>query len=132
MHENQARLLAAVLASALPGGDDAPVFDEELCRLPEKDRAALVLYYFQGRTGEEAARALRWPVGRFKRRVAAARRHFRARLALRGVPTTAAGLRAFLLSAQARAGSVPAPLIEGTVRAAVGPTAAEPQAAPDT
>jgi hypothetical protein len=132
MHENRARLLAAVLGPPPAGGDIASVFDRELTRLPARYRTALVLCYLQGMTTEEAARRLRRPRASMERRLARVRRLLRARLARRGVPTSAAALGAFLLSAQARAGTVPAPLVEATVRAGVGfakPQAAEQSAA---
>jgi RNA polymerase sigma-70 factor (ECF subfamily) len=116
MHENQARLLAALTAPA-PEDEVGPVLDEELSRLPETCRAALVLCYFQGMTNEEAARRLRQPPHSVKGQLARGRRLLRARLARRGVYTSAAMLAALLVSARSRAGSVPAPLSAAAVGA---------------
>lgn len=58
---------------------------EELARLPEKYRAALVLCDLEGRTHSETARILDWPVGTVKSRQARGRRMIRDRLARRGV-----------------------------------------------
>ena len=44
--------------------------DDEILRLPEKQRAAAVLCLVQGLSHEAAARALGWPLGTFKSRVA--------------------------------------------------------------
>jgi RNA polymerase sigma-70 factor (ECF subfamily) len=116
MHENQARLLAALTAPP-PEGEVGPVLDEELSRLPEPCRAALVLCYLQGMTNEEAGRRMRQPPRSVRGQLARGRRLLRARLARRGVYTSAAMLTAILASARARAGSVPAPLSEAAVRA---------------
>jgi RNA polymerase sigma-70 factor (ECF subfamily) len=96
-----------------------PVLDEELRRLPETYRTALVLCYLQGMTNGEAARRLRRPAESVKRQLARGRRLLRAGLGRRGVATSSAGLAAFLARAQARAGSVPAPLSEATVRSSL-------------
>lgn len=58
---------------------------EELARLPEADRAPLVLCYFEGLTHDEAADRLRWPVGTVRGRLARARGKLRARLTRRGL-----------------------------------------------
>src|SRR5262249_7047902 len=60
------------------------MLDDEVARLPEKFRAPLVLCYFEGRTHEEAARRLAWPVGTVRSRMARARDLLRARLTRRG------------------------------------------------
>ncbi len=56
---------AIVAASRNPvdDADDHRILHEEVSRLPEKHRAAIVLCYFQGLTHEQAAASLRWPVG---------------------------------------------------------------------
>jgi RNA polymerase sigma factor (sigma-70 family) len=57
---------------------------EELQRLPEKHRGPLVLCYFDGRTHEEAARALGIPRGSIAKRIAEALERLRERLRSRG------------------------------------------------
>ena len=58
---------------------------EEVDRLPERYRAPIVLCDLEGRTHEQAARHLGWPVGTIKSRQARARDRLRARLARRGL-----------------------------------------------
>jgi RNA polymerase sigma factor (sigma-70 family) len=87
-HEKQVAELPAV---ADPRATDpawrelGPVLDEELNRLPEKYRAAVVLCYLEGLTNEEAARQLRWPPGTIKTRLARARELLSSRLTHRGL-----------------------------------------------
>ncbi len=95
------------------------VLDEELDRLPERYRRAVVLCYQEGTTTAEAARRLGCPRGTVLSRLAAARAKLRARLVRRGVapailyPVINGGLR-----------DTPAALVAPAVRAAVAGTAA--------
>ena len=68
-----------------PVDDLAGVLLEEVARLPERYRAPVVLCDLEGRTHEQAARALGWPVGTVKSRQARARQRLRDRLTRRGV-----------------------------------------------
>jgi RNA polymerase sigma factor (sigma-70 family) len=61
------------------------VLGEELRRLPEKYRVPLVLCYFDGRTHDEAARAIGLPRGSMSRRISEGLERLRARLHDRGV-----------------------------------------------
>ncbi len=69
-----------------------PVLHEEVDRLPEKYRIPVILSYLEGKTNEEVAELLRWPVGTVKGRLSRARDLLRSRLtqrrpgALGGVP----------------------------------------------
>ena len=64
------------------------VLHEEINRLPERYRAPIVLCDLEGRTHEQAARHLGWPVGTVKSRQARARERLRDRLARRGFAPT--------------------------------------------
>ncbi len=108
-----------------PASDDAPrgvgeelrpLIREEVDRLPARYRDAVVLCYFEGRTHEEAARRLGWPLGTVKGRLARAREQLKVRLERRGVD--AAPLSVGLALSTGRA-TVPALLRTRTVAAAL-------------
>ncbi|WP_422927364.1 sigma-70 family RNA polymerase sigma factor [Singulisphaera sp. PoT] len=88
---------------------------EELGRLPESQRAAVVLCYMEGLTHEEAARYLGWPLGTVKGRLSRARALLRTRLARRGF-----GLTTVTLVACMRPAAVSASLLTETVSVAMG------------
>src|SRR5262249_26461273 len=67
---------------------------EEIDRLPERYRAAVVLCGLEGQTHEEAARRLGWPLGTLKVRLMRGRARLRARLVRRGLAPAAAALAA--------------------------------------
>ena len=97
------------------GADDlVPILHEEIDRLPERYRAPVVLCDLQGRTHEQAARDLGWPVGTVKSRQARARDRLRVRLARRGF---APGLG--LVAGRLLGPSVPKILLDSTTAAAV-------------
>ena len=99
-----------------PVSDLEPLLHEELRRLPAKYRSALILCYFEGRSTEEAARQLGWPIGTLKVRLMRGRRMLRTRLERRGWRASAGALAA-VLSADAMS-AVPAGLLGTTIRAA--------------
>jgi RNA polymerase sigma factor (sigma-70 family) len=69
---------------------------DEVNRLPSNYREAIVLCYFQGRTHEEAAHELGWPVGTVRGRLARARDLLRSRLMRRGIAPASGALVATL------------------------------------
>jgi RNA polymerase sigma factor (sigma-70 family) len=102
------------------------VLDEEVNRLPDRYRLAVVLCYFQGHTKEEAARRLGCPHGTVSTWLARARARLRARLIRRGLGPPA------VLAANGLAGAdVPPPLLAYTLQGML-PTAAYAAAAPGT
>lgn len=64
--------------------DTLQVLDQEMARLPEQYRAPLVLCYLQGRTQDEAAKQLGWPLTTLRGRLDRGRQALRKRLQQRG------------------------------------------------
>ncbi len=83
--EESARSAGPDPSDELAGREIRAMVDDEILRLPEKQQAAAVLGLVQGMTHEGAARALGWPLGTFKTRIAEARATLARRLARRGV-----------------------------------------------
>jgi RNA polymerase sigma factor (sigma-70 family) len=94
------------------------VLREEIERLSEKHRAALVLCDLEGRTHAEAAQLLRCPVGTVSVRVSRGRNLLRARLTRRGVvlPVTIVGATVGSLKT---ASAMPVGLADSTIRVAM-------------
>ena len=65
--------------------DLAGVLHEEIERLPERFRSPLILCDLEGRSHEQAARHLGWPVGTVKSRQSRGRERLRDRLRRRGL-----------------------------------------------
>jgi cobalt-zinc-cadmium efflux system membrane fusion protein len=113
-----AELPAAAAADVAAWRELRPVLDDEINRLPEKYRVAVVLCYLEGRTLEEAARQLGCPRGTVSSRLAGARDRLRGRLARRGLAPTGA-LPALLVPARDGATAAPAALVRATAEAGV-------------
>ncbi len=86
-HEKRVSEIAADATSepAAIVNDWEPVLHEEIARLPARYRVPMVLCELEGRTHEQAARHLGWPVGTVKSRLARGRLRLRDRLIRRGL-----------------------------------------------
>src|SRR5262245_51558613 len=105
-----------------PGGPEAltwdevrAALDEELRRLPEHYRAALVLCYLEGRSRDEAALQLGWSLATLRGRLERGRALLHARLVRRGL-TLSAALVAGALAGDRAAGAAPARLVRQILR----------------
>jgi HlyD family secretion protein len=96
---------------------DAAVHDE-INRLPEKYRAPIVLCDLEGRTHQEAARFLGWPIGTVKSRQSQGRGLLRDRLLRRGMGLAVAEAVAVALRRTAEA-ATPEVVSKSTVCAAM-------------
>jgi RNA polymerase sigma-70 factor (ECF subfamily) len=95
-----------------------PVLHAEVDRLPEKYRLPVILCYLEGKTNEEVAELLHWPVGSVKGRLSRARELLRSRLMRRGLGLSAAFLLTALSQGRVFAEIVPTELVSSTVRLA--------------
>src|SRR5438105_3881400 len=93
------------------------VLDEEMQRLPERYRGALLICYLEGRTRDQAARQLGWSLRTLDRRLERGRELLRRRLTRRGV-TLSAALWAVGSSQNSGTAGVPAMLAAATIKAA--------------
>lgn len=94
------------------------LLDEELGRLPAKYREPLILCYLEGKTNEQAARQLGWPIGSMSRRLTRGRELLRRRLLHRGV-TMPVGMLAAALIEESATAAVPPLLLASTARMAL-------------
>jgi RNA polymerase sigma factor (sigma-70 family) len=99
-------------------GDVERSLHEEIDRLPERNRAPVVLCLLAGLTHEQAARHLGWLVGTVKSRLAHGRERLRSRLLRRGLAPGAVLSGATLAARPARA-AMPEALVTATARLAV-------------
>lgn len=98
------------------------ILDEEVARLPEHQRGAVVLCDLESLPHEEAARRLGCPVGTVESRLSRGRQRLRDRLIRRGLAPTAAALWAE--SARKASASMPVALFKQTCRVATSSPAA--------
>jgi len=132
LRERQVMEMPEPAASAPdPWHDLLPFLDQELSRLPEKYRVAIVVCELEGKTRKEAARQLGVPEGTLAARLARGRAMLAKRLARHGLVVSGATLAAGL-SSHAASANVPVPVVSSTINAAslfaVGQTAAPGQA----
>jgi RNA polymerase sigma factor (sigma-70 family) len=112
----------------MPSSDDAgwndlgDVLHQEIERLPEKYRKAIVLCELEGLTEGQAAQRLEWPIGTVRTRLRRGRERLRSGLLRRGVAPTAVLLGA-VGSSDAASRSVPDLLARSTIEAVVQPAA---------
>jgi len=97
--------------------EDWPELHEEVDRLPEKYREAIVLCYLEGLTTEAAARRLACAQGTILSRLSRGRERLRQQLTRRGL-APAVGLLTAGLSADGAKAAVPAALAHSLVQAA--------------
>lgn len=109
--------IAEAASSEPPDRDLELALHEALDSLPEKYRVPVVLCYLEGRTHDEAAKKLSWPIGSVKGRLSRARTILKTRLERRGV-IVPAGLVLVAFSEQLQA-AVPSLLRESTIEAAI-------------
>ena len=93
------------------------ILDDELARLPERHRAAILLCELEGLSRREAASRLGVSEGTLSSRLARAKTRLRERLMRRGLALSTATLAA-ALAHDAAAVSVPAALADSTIRVA--------------
>jgi RNA polymerase sigma factor (sigma-70 family) len=96
--------------------DLQPLLDQELSRLPDKYRVAIVLCDLEGKTRKEAARQLGVPEGTLAARLARGRVMLAKRLTRHGLAVSGGALGAALAENVASAG-VPASVVSSTIKA---------------
>src|SRR5579871_2674908 len=116
-HETRLVKLPEVEPADITWREVRVVLEEELQRLPKRFQAPLLLCYLEGKTRDEAARALGWSLGTVRGRLERGRELLRLRLTRRGL-TLSTALLASLLTENAVAGTLPATLVVRIVKAA--------------
>jgi RNA polymerase sigma factor (sigma-70 family) len=98
-------------------GDLEPLVDQELARLPDKYRIAMVLCDLEGKTRKEAARELKIPEGTLSSRLTTARVMLARQLARHGIALSG-GTVATMLSQNSASAAVPGSVVSSTIKAA--------------
>jgi RNA polymerase sigma factor (sigma-70 family) len=112
IERNEAELAAC-------GNELRPILHAEVERLPECYRIPVILSYLEGKTNEEVADLLQWPVGTVKGRLSRARDLLRERLSRRGLALSAAFIVTSLCQEKtASAGALSNELVAQTVHLA--------------
>ncbi len=126
-HEQQAATMNAQNAMTEPDdstwNDVRPLLDAALMDLSEKDRRAIALRYFEGRSMHEIGASQGISEDAARQRLWRATERLRARLTARGVTPTAGGLASVLACNLIHA--APATLANATTRAALSAAAAK-------
>ena len=100
------------------GLEAASLVRAEVDRLPEVDRLLLQLTYWQGKTYEEAAALLSWPIGTVRSRLSRVRDRLRGRLARLGLAPMLAAAGSVAPVGDATTAQPPEALVLQTVRMA--------------
>jgi RNA polymerase sigma factor (sigma-70 family) len=108
--------------------DLQPLLDQELSRLSDKYRSAIVLCDLEGKTRKEAARQLGVPEGTVAARLARGRKMLAQRLTRHGLTLSAASMAAILAQHTASA-SMPSVVVGSTIKVASLITAGQAAAA---
>ncbi len=108
--------------------DLEPLLDQELARLPDKYRVAVLLCDLEGKTGKDAAHQLKIPEVTLASRLRTARMKLASALARHGVTLPASALAAALSKNAASAGA-PADVMAATAKSAALATAGKALAA---
>ena len=116
--ERNAVIEEAVFNEIDPMDELGQILHEEIQRLPERYRAPLILCDLEGRTHEQAARHLGWPIGTVKSRQSRGRERLRERLVRRG-HASSAGMMLAALKPKVLTTLLPPALIDETAHAAV-------------
>jgi RNA polymerase sigma factor (sigma-70 family) len=97
--------------------DDWETLDQELSRLPETYRIAIILCDLEGKTRKQAARQLAWPEGTLSTRLTRGRNMLAKRLAKRGLVLSVEAL-ALALGQNLASASLSPGVVSATVKAA--------------
>jgi len=115
--EKQVQDMPEAAVAEQNGSDDLlPLLDQELGRLPDKYRTAIVLCDLEGKSYKEAARQLGCPEGTLAARLARGRAMLAKRMARHRAAVTG-GVLSMVLSPSASA-NVPASIVSSTIKAA--------------